>query len=133
MLKKRRKTRPIIALTSRYGVGLKGVTLWSDGGGVGLVIQVQVRVIRVVQTLTRNQGFMAHLIYRPQMYRIDLKCTDRPQMHCLKCTVPQMYRLGSNVQIGLKCTDWPQMYRIGLICTDWPHMYYASNVQNLYI
>ena len=62
------------------------------------------------------------------MYKLASNVRNWPQIDCLKCTVPQMYRLASNVQIGLKCTDWPQMYRVGLKCTV-PQLYCASNVQ----
>ena len=91
------------------------------------------------QTLTRNQGFMAHLISSVYLSisfaKIRLKCADQPQMYGigLKCTNrPQMYESASNVQ------NWPQMYRIGLKCTasnvlclkcTVPQMYCASNVQ----
>ena len=60
---------------------------------------------------TRNQGFMAHLIYLICLsiyQKIGLKCTEnRPQMYRHitwqhKLTLPQMYRSASNVQLS----DW---------------------------
>ena len=103
-----------------------------------------------MSNLTRNQGFMAHLIYLKSALLIDLKCTEHwgrfctfeaksvSNVLCLKCTESVHLRQILYIwgQIGFKCSTFEansvhlrpilcERGRFSLKCTE-----SASNVQN---